>query len=209
MRRALAAMPWTCAIAFSTSALRLGYAAFQWSLVDRFTPFLMYDAERILGSVFLVALLVALTAVRRWRELGRASLLPAAALAATWLAVQLVPFTDLWLRSEFLLRRSARADVAGRVESGELRPNVAHSPSLIALGPGEPLVSRGGNEIVVEEHEGGRYILFFTYRGILDNYAGFLRVPPGGDPARFGDLGETASTQIVPWEPRWYYVSHR
>lgn len=66
----------------------------------------------------------------------------------------------------------------------------------------------GGNEIVVERHREGAYVLFFTYRGVLDNYSGFLFVPQGGDPRGFRDLGETGTT-IEPLEQQWYFVAHR
>jgi hypothetical protein len=40
----------------------------------------------------------------------------------------------------------------------------------------------GGNEVAVEEHAIKKYVLFFTFQGILDQYAGFLFVPEGGPP---------------------------
>jgi hypothetical protein len=67
----------------------------------------------------------------------------------------------------------------------------------------------GGNEVVVERHGGETYILFFTYRGILDNYSGFLYVTNGGSPSLFSDLSEEQFTQIVPQEQDWYFISHR
>ena len=67
----------------------------------------------------------------------------------------------------------------------------------------------GGNEVVVEEHDDKTYVLFFTFRGVLDNYSGFLYVPDGGSPSLFSDLDEQQFTQIVPLEENWYFVSHR
>lgn len=69
-------------------------------------------------------------------------------------------------------------------------------------------VSKGGNEIIVEEHNGLKYIFFFTFRGILDNYSGFIHIPEGGDPSQFLDFDEKESTQIVHMEGNWYYASH-
>jgi len=95
------------------------------------------------------------------------------------------------------------------VFAGTLQPNVDHNPRLIRLDESYPLVSMGGNEIVVEEHDGGKYVLFFTFRGILDNYSGFLYVPSGGVPSLFSDLNEQQFTEIEPLEENWYFVSHR
>ena len=98
-------------------------------------------------------------------------------------------------------------NIVRQVENGVLRPNVGHNPNLIALGSGAALVSKGGNEIIVEIHDGARYVFFFTYRGILDNYLGFLFVPAGGDPRRFSDLGEP-STQLIRRDEHWYFAAH-
>jgi hypothetical protein len=144
----------------------------------------------------------------RVRRLGRTALHPLAiCLCAVLLAVYF-PFTDVWLAANYHWYRPARAEVVRQVQRGELRPNVAHNPSLIALPPGTPLVSMGGNEIIVEVHDGQPYVFFFTYRGILDNYSGFLFVPAGGDPRRFSDLGEP-TTQLVEREEHWYFAAHR
>ena len=50
-------------------------------------------------------------------------------------------------------------------------------------------------------------MFFFTYRGILDNYSGFLFVHSGGDPRRFADLGEP-TTDIIQQEDHWYFAAH-
>ncbi len=52
-------------------------------------------------------------------------------------------------------------------------------------------------------------MFFFTFRGVLDNYSGFLFVPDGGDPKEFYDLGEPGSTQLVKYGKNWYWAGHR
>jgi hypothetical protein len=51
-------------------------------------------------------------------------------------------------------------------------------------------------------------VFFFTFRGILDNYAGFLYVPSGGKPTEYSDLNEPQSVEIEHLEGNWYYASH-
>ena len=63
-------------------------------------------------------------------------------------------------------------------------------------------------EIVVEEHNGQRYVFFFTYRGILDNYSGFLFVPAGADPRLFADAADP-STVMEPRRTQWFFMAHR
>lgn len=61
---------------------------------------------------------------------------------------------------------------------------------------------------MVEEHDGLQYVFFFTFRGILDNYSGFLFVPEGGDPTRFRDLNEPESTQLARYASHWYFAGN-
>ena len=79
---------------------------------------------------------------------------------------------------------------------------------LIALGSEYANISKGGNEVMLQEIEGENYVMFYTFRGILDNYSGFLYVPLGGDPRNFLDLNEQDTTQIIQYSDNWYYASH-
>jgi hypothetical protein len=98
--------------------------------------------------------------------------------------------------------------VIGQVLDGTLQPNVEHNASLIAL-HGVPLgTSAGGNEIVVERHEGSTYVFFFTFRGILDSYSGYLFVSGDADPKLFADMSEPEA-EIIEVEEHWYFASHR
>jgi hypothetical protein len=64
------------------------------------------------------------------------------------------------------------------------------------------------HEIVVEGKDGAQYVFFYTFRGILDSYSGFLYVSKGGAPTGYSYLGEEKFTQITPLEENWYHVSH-
>jgi hypothetical protein len=146
-------------------------------------------------------------AVRR-RKHWRTAFIPALVCATAAVIVLVVPFTRLWLEANFAWHKAAREEAVRNVMAGTFRPNVSHNPSLIALGVNLPNVSASGNEIVVEEHDGKTYVFFFTFRGILDNYSGFVFVPDGGDPLLYGDLREPA-TELVRFDENWFFVSHR
>lgn len=150
---------------------------------------------------------VAMFRAARVHRIGRTAVYPLAmCIGAAGLAA-FVPFTNLWLAANYRWYRSARGEVVRQVQRGDLRPDVGSDSGVIALPPGSPYVSMGGNEIVIEVHDGQRYVFFFTYRGMLDNYSGFLFVPSGGDPRRFADLGEP-TTDIIQQEEHWYFLAH-
>jgi len=120
-----------------------------------------------------------------------------------------VPFNSLWIQANYRRHRTEREAIVARIMSGQLRPNMLCCPSLIALESDEPYVSMGGNKVSVEEHDGKKYVMFYTFRGVLDHYSGFLFVPDNGDPSRFSDLGEADRTELVRFSDHWVWVSHR
>ncbi|MDH4120241.1 MAG: hypothetical protein OEV94_00845 [Deltaproteobacteria bacterium] len=197
---------WLFSLAASLALLLVTF--FQWSLIDWLTVFLFPLLLFILWVNFLGAAIWSvvyfLIHLKRWRV----SLPPVMVCAVTLALLYFVPFTKLWLDLDFVLYKSAREELVEQVLNNTLKPNVSHNPDLIALPWHAPRVSMGGNEIVVEKHEGITYVFFYTFRGILDNYSGFLYVPKGGRPEKFSDLNETDSTQLVRLDDHWFYVSH-
>ncbi|MDR0634155.1 MAG: hypothetical protein LBF91_04175 [Azoarcus sp.] len=197
------------ALCFSfISALVLLIAlVFQWNVIDALTPFL---GVPLLGLAWFPVMLSAVLAVAhayRNRSKGAYAFAPLIVTICTLLVAFFVPFTRLWLYANFHLNLSAREQVVAKVKSGTFRPNVAHSAKLIAL-PKNSGLSMGGDEIIVEGSSSNPYVFFFTFRGILDNYSGFLWVPDGGKPEQFRDAGELG-TEIEPFGGNWYFIGHR
>ena len=169
----------------------------------------MLPLQGVVWLLFLATTAWAVVHFIRKRNAWRVSSVPILVCAITLVVVLCVPFTQLWLKYKFLSQQGARDQVVQQILRGTLQPNVAHNRSLVSMGPNAPYVSLGGNEVIVEHHDGRTYVFFFTFRGILDNYAGFLYVPDGGDPAAFSDLSETLSTEVVKMADNWFYASHR
>jgi hypothetical protein len=191
-----------------TSALVLLMSlAFQWNIIDALTPFL---GGPLLGLAWLLVMASAVWAAAhayRHRGEGASAFTPLIVSTGTLLIAFLVPFTQLWLYANFHLNKSAREQAVANVRSGALIPNVAHNAKLIAL-PRDSGVSMGGDEIIVEGPPNNPYVFFFTFRGILDNYSGFLWVPDEGRPEQFGDASEPG-TEIESFGGNWYFIGHR
>ncbi len=182
--------------------------AFQWVLVDEFTLFLYMPVIGLAWLGFFIVSIFSLLELKKYKAIGRQSLVPSLIQASAFLVVFYVPFTALGINLDFKLHKVQREEVVERVNSGNLTPNVEHNSSLIKLGNLYPALSAGGNEIVVEEHDGLKYLFFFTFRGILDSYAGFLYVPRGGKPTEYSDLGESCCVEIEHLDGNWYFASH-
>lgn len=190
-----------------SSVLLLISLAFQWNIIDVLTPFL---GGALFGLVWLLALLSAALAflhAYRHRSKGAHIFAPLIVSTCTLMVAFFFPFTQLWLYANFHLNKAAREQVLFNVKSGNLVPNVAHNTNLIAL-PRDSGVSMGGEDIIVEGPSSDPYVFFFTFRGILDNYSGFLWVPDGGRPEQFGDAGELG-TEIESFGGNWYFIGHR
>jgi hypothetical protein len=184
-----------------------GVLAFQWNIIDAVTVFL---AAPLLGMVWLLAIasvVVTLVHAILRRKDGVSALAPMLVSTVALLGAWFVPFTELWLYANFHTKKAAREQVVARIKSGALAPNVDYNGKLIVLPRGSGL-SIGGDEIVVEGTSRNPYVFFLTFRGILDNYSGFLWVPDGGQPEQFGDASEP-HTQIKSFGDHWYFIAHQ
>lgn len=180
-------------------------AALQWTIIDHITPFLFFPLLALVGLLFLCSTLFSVFMWFRQRRQGLSTARAFGLHMLTLLALLLVPFTNIELWVNFHTKQTDREAVVREIESGKLKPNVAHNPSLVALGDGRKL-SAGGNDVIVATTQGRTYVLFYTYRGLLNNYAGFLYVPEGGKPEEFERIGER-TTQLIRFADRWYFTS--
>jgi hypothetical protein len=193
-------------IAIVTVVLNCVFWFSYWSLIDVATPF----AVPILRLPVLVVTFVAVVAAvilpfRRWKPCGIATLLPLGFLIGCFGLSRLVDFTDVWLAANFRLRLADREEVVGLIASGKLRPNVRHNSSLIALPSEFAAVSLGGVEVVVERNGDQLKVLFFTFRGVLDSFAGFVYTSDDSAPTDGDFAGRFAINRRL--EERWHYVS--
>jgi hypothetical protein len=187
-------------------ALALG-RAFEWELVDRLTIFLWMPVLALVWLLWAATTVWSLIYAFLNRKNGLAALVPVVMAALFVGLATTVPFTDLWLDWNFETKRQAREAVVARVVAGDLVPNVPNNNKLIAL-TGSPGLSKGGDEIIVQGAGGSSYIFFYTFRGILDNYSGFLWVPSEGTPRAYMDADEPG-TQIEKLSENWYFIGHR
>ena len=205
MARSSSACILFCSVAAAVVVLM---AALQWSIIDVVTPFLFIPMQGAGWLLLLVGFGWAIIVRARPGVPGRAASYPLLICVVGIAAALLIPWTTIWLAANERVHRADRARIVRQVQEGSLRANVDYNGSLIALGSGSPNVSKGGNEIVVEEHSGHRYVFFYTYRGVLDSYSGFLFVPTGADPRLFSDAAD-ASTLIEQRDAQWFFLAHR
>jgi hypothetical protein len=120
----------------------------------------------------------------------------------TLLVVIFVPFSRLGTDWEFAAHRAEREAAAHRIA---VQWRDAELPATAPLGNPPPLLSRDYNAVDVARCGAATCVLFFTWPSTdFEAAEGFLYVPAGGDPARFGSHGRYVV--VRPLGGRWWYV---
>ncbi|WP_425203239.1 hypothetical protein [Priestia megaterium] len=173
---------------------------FQWDLVDMITEFLMLPIWLFVYAFFIIMTiwtLIHLFKKRKWQ--------PFVIQLITILLWFFFPFNQVNLDLNFKIHQDKREEVATQIENGVIKPNVSDSPSLIQLPKKYTQLSKGGGDIVVETKGKAKSILFFTYRGMLDNFSGVVYNPNDNKPSKSNFNGDFE--QIKKVHKNWYYVS--
>ncbi|MGF9887582.1 hypothetical protein ABEX78_02935 [Priestia megaterium] len=183
-----------------SSLLVILVSLFQWDLVNIITEFLMLPIWLFVYAFFIIMTiwtLIHLFKKRKWQPF----------------VIQLInislwfffPFNQVNLDLNFRIHQDKREEVATKIENGVIKPNVSDSPSLIQLPKEYTQLSKGGGDIVVETKGKAKSILFFTYRGMLDNFSGFVYNPNDNKPSKSDFNGDFK--QIKKVHKNRYYVS--
>ena len=196
------------ATAVAVSAVTLSLATCELLLADWPSGFVLLGVLPLAALAFCGCALWSVTLLLRIRNGGAKFALPFLTCALTLAVLVYAPLQQIALQQNFYWHRQSRERIVARIEAGELKPNVSHNRNLIALGDGEPKVSAGGNDIVVDETDAGTYVLFLASRGLKHSFTGFLHVPPGGDPGKFFEFEDKPPRQLVRYDERWYFVAN-
>lgn len=188
------------------SVALLAARAFQWEIEDG-APFAGIVVVGVSWISAVAAALWSLVYAIRHARAGLSVFLPLTISLGALVLARVVPFTTISIDVNFWMNKAAREYVVEQVRTSALVPNVDHNGHLISLPTGTGL-SAGGDEIVVEGSSKHTFVFFFTFRGIMDNYSGFLWVPEGMTPNEFWDVAERG-TQVIRYGDNWYFIGHR
>ena len=139
-------------------------------------------------------------------EKGSVTLLPLAINIATLLIIAFVPFTAMSVNADFHIKLRVREDIVQQVKAGTLKNNVGYNNVLIHLPAGYPYVSSGGNDILAEGENGNLSVFFYTYRGILDNFAGII-FKEDNQPPTASDFGCDTLLDSSKLQDNWFSMS--
>jgi hypothetical protein len=195
-------------MAIAISAVTLAMATWELLMADWPSGFVLLGVLPLAALAFCGCTLWSVTLLLRIKDGGAKFALPLLIYALTLAVLVYAPLQQIALQQNFYWHRQNRERIVARVKAGELKPNVSHNRNLIALGDGEPKVSAGGNDIVVDETDVGTYVLFLASRGLKHTFIGFLHVPSGGDPKKFFEFEDKPPSQLVRYDKDWYFVAN-
>ncbi|CAI8949830.1 Membrane spanning protein [Bacillus sp. IT-79MI2] len=176
------------------------YQFLKWYLVEFLTPFAMpFLSIAIHGSFFIILILsiIHLLKYKNWKPLIIQLII---IIICTY-----VPFTKIYLKLDFITYKKERKQVIELIEHKELTPNVDYNNKMIHLPKQFTSTSKNGGDVLIQQNENGTSVFFFTYRGILDNFSGFIYTPNDIKPSKSDFNSEFK--EITKMEKNWYYVT--
>jgi hypothetical protein len=195
-------------ISIAVSGLLISLQLLRWPLTEILTVFLEPLLELIVWILFIVfSVVVIVYAIRRRKTGGTEVWFPFSICLATMLFVIFVPFNSFYLKFNFKYYEFKRTAAAQQILAGGHGQLVRSGGrgDLILLPDRERALSVGGGEVMVDHREGKTYILFFTFRGILDHFSGYVYSPSDTPPAQDQFLGRGLEVYRV--APNWYWYA--
>ena len=187
-------------LAITSSSFIISLQFFQWKIIEIITPFLMPFVWLLAYGFFLgvfIVTIIWLIMQKDWKPFG--------VLLITIILLFLIPFNQIEIDRDFKVNKSERDEVISKIQDGSFKPNVSYNSSLIHLPHEYEHLSKGGGDIVIEKQSENTSILFFTFRGVLDSFSGFVYSPNDQKP-QLGSFGGDFK-EIVKIDENWYFVS--
>lgn len=166
--------------------------------MDIVTPFLMPFVWLFVFFIFLTTLIASLGFL-----IKRKSWKPFIIQVFSIIFYFFFPFTQLMINLDYAFNREERQEVLKLIESEKISPNVSYNNSIIHLPKEYQHLSKGGGDILIEEN--GQEVFFFTFRGILDNFSGFIYSSYDQEPQREDFGGDYKEVKRI--DKNWYWVS--
>jgi len=157
----------------SCDILVIAVNLFRWDLTHLLTPFVEPFIEDIIYGAFAIFSFLSLLYI--FYGAGKQKLRAIALASTNLIALGIViffPFTRLLVDVDFHLNLDRRERVIYLIQSGKLQPESGRQTMMLPMEL--RYLSKGGGEILIEKASGNLEIFFFTYRGILNDYSGYL-----------------------------------
>jgi|GEM_PF-806373 len=187
-------------IAIICSAIMLALKLFRFHIIDMLSPFIAPLVDIIGYLIFFSSTLLVLIYYVFSKTNPTKRAIPLMINVIVWLFTLVIPFQSIILDWDFRYHQSEREAIVTMLLDGTLNT----SDRVVSLPEQYKKLSKGGGEIIVIEDDKEMQVLFFTYRGVTDNYSGFIYTMNGAKPEE-RDFGQFLEMKKL--DKHWYWVS--
>lgn len=185
------------------ASIMLIFRWYYWDIINIISPLLIIfplSAAAISSLCFLVYALF--YAAKNCTALKRMAYAPLLIISITIAMALFFPFTKVTLEMDFWTNLKARNTVVALIENGTMQPE-AENPNLIKLPWYCKHLSKGGGEVKIVNYGEQEFYLFYTFRGFVDNYSGFIYLPD----EQVVDAAKGYFIQVLKMHDGWYYCA--
>lgn len=132
------------------------------------------------------------------------SFLPLMISIVTMLLLVFGPLTEIYIGIKYISNKEQMKWIGDSI----LKENINEGIQFYKLSEEDEYLSSSG-EIVVTNESGTKKFLFYTFRGVTDNFAGFIYVP-GEDGICNGDFYinfDSEYTDVIKFNKNWFWVT--
>ncbi|HJT71702.1 MAG TPA: hypothetical protein VJ731_15995 [Terriglobales bacterium] len=193
------------------SGLVILVSLFRWTIVEYLTPFLEPFLEMAIAGFLVIALIWSIVhCLKAWGRGLAFAFLPLIVCLLTAAIAIFVPFNELTTNVDFRVHYNARMAVVSDVLAGRYDKYIEStggSGDLIALPTKLAYLSSGGGEIIRLRKQDRTLILFFSFRGVLDSFSGFVYSSDNLAPSNGDFLANFV--EVIPLRKNWFWVASR
>ena len=191
----------------ATSVAGLAISLFRWQVVHWLTLFVEPLIELLIWGFYGCSVLITIlfAVIAKSRSIGE-RILPLAMTALSLIIFLLVPFTKLELAADFRVHQNERSEVAKQIlANAQIRKlTKPMEPETVNLDSSSQSLSEDGKVMVIRDGN-KEMVFFFTFRGILDRYSGFVYSATNAPPGKNDFGGELL--EVEPLADHWYWAA--
>lgn len=182
-----------------SSFILLLFHVFRWELLETFTLLLMPIIWLGVYGFFFINYLIAIFHIFRKKDRLAFYLQ-----SLVFLLVLIIPFERILIDFNFTINKSQLSEVVSMVQNQTIKPLTNSSKATVELPKKYAHLSTDDGSIKIEELDGEYSILFYTYKGIQDDFNGYIFSPNEKKPSIYSFGGDLKEIQRI--DENWYYV---
>ena len=186
------------------SFLLIVQTAFGWILFDLLLFFEFLLMLFIYAFFLLILIFSIIVGVKRFKHKQKKAFLPLLINCVSLLVVIVIPLSEITLKTDFVINLKRR-EMAVEILMSNLTPTPKQGYETVSLPSQYRHLSRGGGEVIVEQDNDETNILFFTVRGVTDNFSGFVYRSTKSEPERNFFWCDYVQYERI--NSNWYFIS--